>query len=152
MPIPSPAPSAATPMVSPPENIRKAPSGLKVGVMANRERSPTTNPYIASASARIVAIRFLDTVSGLSVPAPAIAGAEILIPRAAPSTERSRLRLTPSPANNIVSATTCLYYPALWFPVGREWQSVPLIKLAKPLDPVKPQSLNEYDQALDNHD
>src|SRR3989454_1061691 len=138
-------------MVSPPENIRKAPSGLRVGVMANRERSPTTNPYIASASARIVAIKFLDTVSGLSVPAPAIAGAEMLIPSAAPITERSRLRLTPSPAYKIVSLIMRLYYPACWFPVGGEWQSIPLIKLAKPLDPVKPQSLNENNQTFNDH-
>ncbi len=150
IPIPSPAPNAATPIVKPPEKIRKAPSEVSVGVIANKDKSPTTSPYIARASARIVAIRFLETVSGLSVPAPAIAGAEILMPRAAPRTERRRLRLTPRPAN-MIGSTIYLHIPTFRFSVGGVWQTIPFIKLAKPLDPVKPQSLHENDQTFDNH-
>ncbi len=136
VPIPRPAPRAAIPIVKPPEKIRNAPSALRVGVMAKRDRSPTTSPYMARASARITAIRLLDTISGLSVPAPAMAGAEMLMPRAAPMTERRTLRLTPRPAQ-MIGSTTPLHDPA-WFLIGREWHTGSLIKLAKPLDPVKP--------------
>ncbi len=153
VPIPRPAPRAATPIVKPPEKIRKAPSAVSVaggaGIL-NRDRSPTTKPYIARASARIVAIKLLDTISGLSVPAPAIAGAEMLIPRAAPMTDRRRLRLTPRPAH-MIGSTTSWHNPACRFLIGREWQTTAFIKLAKPLDPVKPQSLNENNQPFNNH-
>src|SRR5437870_6553825 len=43
------------------------------------------------------------------------------------------------------------YNPAHWFLIGREWVAGPFIKLTKPFNPVKPQSLNEDDQAFENH-
>src|SRR3989304_3251507 len=105
---------------------------------------------MASASARIVAMSVLETVSGRIVPAPAIAGAEMLIPMAAPMTERTILRPIPEAAQTMGS-TIYPRYPTCWFSVGRERQPAAFIKLAKPFNPVKPQSLHENDQALDNH-
>src|SRR2546427_9524269 len=100
------------------------------------------------ASARIVAIRALETISGLSVPAPAIAGAEILIPIEAPMTDIKTLRPTPIEAQTIGS-TKLSYSKSFWFTVWREGDARPLIKLAKPLDPMKPKCLDENDQALE---
>src|SRR3990172_8553545 len=105
---------------------------------------------MASATERIAAIRVLETVSGRSVPAPAMAGAEMLIPRAAPLTERTILRPIP-PAAPTMGSTIYPRYPTCWFSVGRERQPAAFIKLAEPFNPVKPQSLHENDQALDNH-
>src|SRR5437879_12085743 len=99
------------------------------------------------ASARIVAIRALETISGLSVPAPAIAGAEILIPIEAPMTAIKTLRPTPIEAETIGS-TKLSYSKSFWFTVWRARAARPLIKLAKPLNPMKPKCLDESDQAL----
>src|SRR5437899_595930 len=43
------------------------------------------------------------------------------------------------------------YNPAHWFLIGRECVAGPFIKLTKPFNPVKPQGLNENDQALEDH-
>src|SRR5207237_4588092 len=39
------------------------------------------------------------------------------------------------------------YNPTHWFVIGREWVAGPFIKLTKPFNPVKPQRLNENNQA-----
>src|SRR6266571_2818751 len=106
---------------------------------------------MASASARMVAMRLLETISGLSVPAAAIAGAAMLIPRAAPITLRKTARLIPIDAHTIASTILCWHNPSYWFRVRREVQPGPFIKLAKPLNPVKPQSLYENYQAFNYH-
>src|SRR6266571_2436054 len=106
---------------------------------------------MASASARMVAMRLLETISGLSVPAAAMAGAAILIPRAAPITLRKTARLIPIDAHTIASTILSWHNPSCWFGVRREAQPGPFIKLAKPLNPVKPQSLHENNQTLNYH-
>src|SRR6266852_2719581 len=103
---------------------------------------------MASASANIVAIKLFETISGLSVPAAAIAGAAMLIPKAAPITLRKTARLIPRDAHTIGSTMLSWHNPSCWFYVRRESQPGPFIKLAKPLNPVKPQSLYENNQAL----
>src|SRR5881397_2554405 len=106
---------------------------------------------MANASARIVAMRLLETISGLSVPAAAMAGAAMLIPRAAPITLRKTARLIPIEAHTIASTILDWHNPSCRFDVRREGQAGPFIKLAKPLNPVKPQSLNENNETLDYH-
>src|SRR5437867_6586694 len=100
----------------------------------------------------MVAIRLFDTISGLSVPAAAIAGAAMLIPRAAPMTLRKTARLIPRDAHTIASTILSWHCPSCWFYVRREAQPGPFIKLAKPFNPVKPQSLHENYQTLNYHD
>src|SRR3972149_12220055 len=98
----------------------------------------------------MIATRLLETISGLSVPAPAMAGAAMLIPSAAPMTDKNTLRPIPMAAHTIGS-TMYSHIPSFWFLVGREGQTGAFIKLAKPLNPVKPQSLHENDQSFDDH-
>src|SRR5690242_10940882 len=106
---------------------------------------------MASASARIVAMRLFETISGLSVPAAAIAGAAILIPSAAPITLRKTARLIPIDAQTIASTILSWHNPSCWFFVRGETQPGPFIKLAKPLNPVKSQRLYENDQSFYYH-
>src|SRR5439155_26691489 len=116
---------------------------------------------MASASARMVAMNVFSITSGLSTPAPAIAGPEIPIPRPAPIADRRTLSPAPKPAQNVgqrvteesVEQSTAIswYNPAHWFLIGREWVAGPFIKLTKPFNPVNPQRLNENNQALENH-
>src|SRR6266705_6294101 len=61
---------------------------------------------MASASAKIVAINVLSMTSGLSTPAPAIAGPEMPIPRPAPIAERRTLRPAPKPAQKVGQSVT----------------------------------------------
>src|SRR3989442_12858178 len=61
---------------------------------------------MASASARMVAMNVFSITSGLSTPAPAIAGPEIPIPRPAPMAERSTLSPAPKPAQNVGQRVT----------------------------------------------
>src|SRR5215831_15713333 len=105
---------------------------------------------MASASARMVAMRLFETISGRSVPAAAMAGAAMLIPRAAPITLRKTARLIPIEAHTNASMLSW-HDPSCWFYVRREAQPGPFIKLAKPLNPVKPQSLYENNQTFNDH-
>src|SRR5438552_6860013 len=105
-PIPNPEPRAAAPMVSPAANILTPFSIVRVGVMAKTDNSPTTRPYMASASARIVAMKVFSMTSGLSTPAPAIAGPEIPMPRPAPIADRRTLSPAPRPAQNVGQRVT----------------------------------------------
>src|SRR5437899_12755202 len=56
---------------------------------------------MARASARMVAMNVFSMTSGLSTPAPAIAGPEIPMPRPAPIAERRTLRPAPKPAQKV---------------------------------------------------
>src|ERR1700751_900394 len=61
---------------------------------------------MASASARIVAMNVFSMTSGLSTPAPAIAGPESPIPSPAPIADRRTLRPAPRPAQNVGQRVT----------------------------------------------
>ena len=56
---------------------------------------------MARASARIVAMKVLNMTSGLSTPAPAMAGPEIPMPIPAPIADRRTLSPPPRPAQNV---------------------------------------------------
>src|SRR5437762_9443828 len=61
---------------------------------------------MASASARMVAMNVFSITSGLSTPAPAIAGPEIPIPRPAPIADRRTVSPAPKPAQNVGQRVT----------------------------------------------
>src|SRR6266702_4331587 len=56
---------------------------------------------MASASARIVAMNVFSITSGLSTPAPAMAGPEMPIPKPAPIADRRTLSPAPRLAQNV---------------------------------------------------
>src|SRR5713101_663329 len=61
---------------------------------------------MASASARMVAMNVFSMTSGLSTPAPAIAGPEIPMPRPAPIADRRTLSPAPKPAQKVGQSVT----------------------------------------------
>src|SRR6266702_1911846 len=61
---------------------------------------------MARASARMVAMNVFSMTSGLSTPAPAIAGPEIPMPRPAPIADRRTLSPAPKPAQNVGQSVT----------------------------------------------
>src|SRR5437660_11455727 len=61
---------------------------------------------MASASARMVAMNVFSMTSGLSTPAPAMAGTEIPMPRPAPIADRRTLSPAPKPAKNVGQRVT----------------------------------------------
>src|SRR6266571_1046645 len=61
---------------------------------------------MASASASMVAMKVFSITSGLSTPAPAMAGPEMPIPSPAPMAESRTLSPAPSPAQNVGQRVT----------------------------------------------
>src|SRR5438128_11361835 len=102
-------------------------------------------------------MKVLNMTSGLSTPAPAIAGPEIPIPIPAPMAERRTLSPPPRPAQNVghrvtdvrvAQSTTWLHSPTCRVSVGSVRRYGSFIRLAKPFNPVKHQSLHKNDQTF----
>src|SRR5207247_11444249 len=108
---------------------------------------------MASASARIVATNDCSITSGLSTPAPAMAGPEMPIPKPAPIADSRTLSPAPRLAQNVGQVKDqrrplVWHNPAHRFLIRRECVAGPFIKLTKPFYPVKPQRLHKHDQSF----
>ena len=73
-PIPKPAAKVARPTVRPALNAETAEGNVVILSILKISSNPTITPYIARASARMTLYKFLEMLSGFSVPAPDMAG------------------------------------------------------------------------------